>query len=110
MVHADGSKRTRAAQGFLAVTLLLTIVSCGGGSTTTPPPAVTTPAISSVSPATGTVGMPVIIIGQRLSGTTAVSFNGTAAAFSVVGNTQINASVPAGATTGKISVTTPGGS
>jgi len=38
-----------------------------------------------------------------------VTFNSVAAALSVVSNTQINTSVPGGATTGKIRVTTPAG-
>ena len=40
---------------------------------------------------------------------TSVTFNGIAAAFSVVSATQILARVPADATTGKVQVITPGG-
>jgi hypothetical protein len=36
-----------------------------------------------------------------------VSFNGTAAAFSVVSNSEILTNVPAGAKTGTVTVTTP---
>ena len=50
-------------------------------------------------------------MGSALSGATAVSFNGIAAtSFSVVSATQMTATVPAGATSGPIAVTTPGGS
>jgi hypothetical protein len=45
-----------------------------------------------------------------LTGSTAVSFNGTdATTFTVVSDTYVTAVVPAGATTGNITVTTPGG-
>ena len=57
----------------------------------------------------GRVGYGVTILGYNLTGTTAVTFNGTTAAFSVVSDTQIIAKVPSGATTGTIQVTTPSG-
>jgi large repetitive protein len=46
-------------------------------------------------------------LGNDLSETTSVSFNGTAAAFEVVSETEITATVPAGAETGEVEVTTP---
>ncbi len=49
------------------------------------------------------------ILGQGFTGTTAVLLNGTAAAFTIVSHTFILATVPAGATTGYVTVTTPGG-
>ena len=51
----------------------------------------------------------VTITGTNLSGTTRVTFNGKAASFSVVSSTQVRASVPGGAKSGPIAVTTPGG-
>ena len=57
----------------------------------------------------GRVGQTVEILGQELKGTTAVSFNGTAASFTVRSNTFLTAIVPAGATTGFVTVTTPSG-
>jgi hypothetical protein len=51
----------------------------------------------------------VTIKGTNLSGATAVKFNGTAATIKTKAATQITTTVPAGATTGLISVTTPGG-
>ncbi|MGD0181500.1 MAG: choice-of-anchor tandem repeat GloVer-containing protein [Terriglobales bacterium] len=57
----------------------------------------------------GKVGATVIILGTKLTGTTAVSFNGTAAAFTVVSETEITTTVPSGATTGFVTVTTPSG-
>jgi uncharacterized protein (TIGR03437 family) len=58
------------------------------------------------NPASGKVGASVMILGSNLTGTTAVSFNGTEAAFDVVSATEITATVPAGATTGEVEVTT----
>ena len=56
----------------------------------------------------GAVGSPVIILGNNLTGATSVTFNGTAATFSVVSDTEIITTVPAGATTGSIQVVTAG--
>lgn len=78
--------------------------NCGG--------AVTTPAISDFSPLSGPVGTSVTINGSGFTGSTGVSFNGTsvgAGNFTVVSSAKITATVPQGATTGKISVTAPGG-
>jgi uncharacterized repeat protein (TIGR03803 family) len=60
-------------------------------------------------PVFGKVGAAVIILGNNLIGTTDVSFNGTAAAFTVVSSTEITTTVPDGATTGRVKVTTPSG-
>lgn len=54
----------------------------------------------------GRVGYNITILGNNLTGTTAVTFNGTPAAFNVISDTEIGAKVPAGATTGTIQVTT----
>jgi uncharacterized repeat protein (TIGR03803 family) len=68
------------------------------------------PGITSFSPASGTVASQVVITGMSLSQATAVKFGTVAAtAFTVNSNTQITVTVPSGAVTGKISVTTPGG-
>jgi hypothetical protein len=59
---------------------------------------------------TGGVGQTAQILGQGLTGTTAVSFNGIAAtSFKVASDTFLTAVVPSGATTGPVVVTTPGG-
>ena len=60
-------------------------------------------------PTSRKVGARVAILGYGLTGTTTVTFNGTTAAFTVVSDTQITASVPIGATTGTVQVTGPGG-
>lgn len=57
----------------------------------------------------GNAGQIVEILGQGFTGTTAVMLNGTPASFTVVSDTFIKATVPAGATTGYVAVTTPGG-
>jgi uncharacterized repeat protein (TIGR03803 family) len=57
----------------------------------------------------GKVGWQVEILGQGFTGTTGVSFNGIAANFVVQSDTYLTATVPQGATTGFVSVTTPGG-
>ncbi len=61
------------------------------------------------NPTSGGVGATVMILGNNLLGTTAVSFNGAAATFTVVSATEITASVPTGATGGTITVATPSG-
>ncbi len=70
----------------------------------------TGPVITSVAPGSGPAGTAVTINGANLTGATAVSFNGTAASVTVVSATKITTTVPAGATTGTISVTSAGGS
>jgi uncharacterized repeat protein (TIGR03803 family) len=59
-------------------------------------------------PASGKVGKAVKILGNHLTGTTAINFNGTPQlAFTVVSSTEIKTKVPAGATSGFVTVTTP---
>jgi hypothetical protein len=82
-----------------------TAVSASNFTVNVPPPTIT-----SFTPTSGLVGTSVTITGMHFNGATAVRFNGTsAAAFSVASNTTIQATVPTGATTGPISVTTPRG-
>ena len=55
-------------------------------------------------------GRTVQILGQRLTGTTSVTFNGLpATSFKVVSDTYMTAVVPSGATSGPVVVTTPTG-
>ena len=60
-------------------------------------------------PSSGKAGTAVKILGTNLTGATSVSFNGTAARFKVVSTAEISTVVPAGAASGKVRVTTPGG-
>jgi len=64
-----------------------------------------------ILPGRGTVGSTINIYGPNFSGATAVKFNGTPATFTLAPSlsTLIQATVPAGATTGPVEVTTPGG-
>jgi uncharacterized repeat protein (TIGR03803 family) len=66
------------------------------------------PFVSLVS-TSGKVGTTVEILGQGFTGTKGVSFNGTAAKFKVSSATYLTATVPNGATTGSVTVTTPEG-
>ena len=62
-------------------------------------------------PTSGPIGTSVTIGGSGFTGATDVKFNGTSVGsgnFAVVSGAQITATVPSGATTGPISVTTPG--
>jgi hypothetical protein len=60
-------------------------------------------------PTSGEVGNPVYILGTKLTGATQVNFNGVAAGFNVVSPTEITTTVPKGATSGIVTVTTPAG-
>ena len=66
------------------------------------------PLVQSV-PVAGPVGQSVIILGNGLTGSTSVTFNGVEAAFTVQSDTYIKATVPTGATSGTVSVVTPSG-
>jgi uncharacterized repeat protein (TIGR03803 family) len=69
-----------------------------------------TPTISSFSPSSGKVGTIVTINGTGLTQTTKVTFGVKAATFKFISDSKVTATVPSGATTGKITVTTAGGS
>lgn len=75
-------------------------LGCSGSAQTVYPKALQ---IVSFSPLTGATGQLVRIAGANFSGVSAVTFNGVSASF-VVQNDSIQATVPAGAATGKISV------
>ena len=109
----DGTQITAAVPAG-AVDGKITVTTPGGTDTseysfdvTGSPPG---PTITSFSPTSGPAGTSVVITGTNLTGATQVEFNTTAAtSFTVNSATQITAVVPTGATTGPISVTTPGG-
>jgi parallel beta-helix repeat protein len=70
---------------------------------------VNAPTVTAFTPASGGSGTSVTINGTNFTGATVVTFGGTAAAsFTVNSATQIAANVAGGAT-GKVAVTTPGG-
>jgi uncharacterized repeat protein (TIGR03803 family) len=69
-----------------------------------------TPQILSFKPTSGTVGTVVTITGVSLKQTTKVTFGGVrATTVTVVNDTQVKATVPTGAKTGHIAITTLGG-
>jgi hypothetical protein len=92
-------------------TSTVTGIAVAAGATTTRDVALGAPAptLTSFSPKQGRVGSSVTINGTNLLTARSVAFNGTAASFTVVSATRITANVPAGAGTGRIRVTTSGG-
>jgi uncharacterized repeat protein (TIGR03803 family) len=60
-------------------------------------------------PGAGKVGAEVGILGNNLTGTTSVTFNGALAQFTVKSSTLISTHIPTGATTGYVTVITLGG-
>jgi len=69
-----------------------------------------TPQIKSFTPSSGPVSTVVTITGVSLTQATKVTFGGVAAtSFTVNSDTQVSATVPSGAKTGKIVITTKGG-
>ena len=85
-------------------------VTTGATTLTTPQTFKVRPTFPSFSPASGPVTTPVVLTGTGLNQTTKVTFNGTAATtVTVNSDTQVTADVPTGATSGKIAITTKGG-
>ena len=87
----------------------------GAAATATPLPipngiAAPAPTVTGFTPSSGTAGDAVTIDGTNLTGTFSVAFNGADAAFSVTDDSTVVATVPGTATTGPLTVTTPGGS
>ena len=69
------------------------------------------PNISLLEPASGSPGKRVLLWGAHFLGATAVTFNGTPAApISIPTSYAVFVDVPAGATTGPVTITTPNGS
>ena len=95
-----------ATSGTIAVT------TPGGTATSTGTFTVTAsaPTITSFTPTSGPVGTSVTVTGTNFTGASAVTLNGAAVTgYTVVNATTITFMVPAGATSGTIAVTTPGG-
>jgi uncharacterized repeat protein (TIGR03803 family) len=68
------------------------------------------PIILSFSPTSGKVGASVVITGSGLTQASKVTFGGVkATTFTVNSDSKVTATVPIGAKTGKIAITTPGG-
>jgi uncharacterized repeat protein (TIGR03803 family) len=85
-------------------------VGTPGGTLTSNKTFRVTPQIISFKPTSGPVGTPVMITGVSLTQTTKVTFGGVkATSFTVNSDTQVKATVPTGAKTGHIAITTAGG-
>jgi uncharacterized repeat protein (TIGR03803 family) len=83
--------------------------NCSGGCGTIFSVSMGLGAFVAPNPWFGKAGRVVGILGNNLTGTTSVTFNGTPATFTAVSSTLIKATVPSGATSGTIQVTTPTG-
>ena len=119
IVKFDGVQATSVKPSgttFLSVTVpsgaLTGSVTVTTGSTTLTSNKVfrVTPQILSFSPTSGSVGTPVTITGVSLTQTTKVTFGEVKATrFTANSDTQVTATVPTGAVTGHIAITTAGG-
>jgi hypothetical protein len=69
----------------------------------------TGPGIFGFTPRSGPVGTVVRITGVGFTGATAVTFQGVSAAFSVVSDSRITATVPIGASSGRVRIVTASG-
>jgi uncharacterized repeat protein (TIGR03803 family) len=58
-------------------------------------------------PTLGKMATKVTMLGNGLTGTTSLTFNGVSPSFTVVSDTEITTTVPTGASTGTVRVTTP---
>ena len=99
---ASGTAITRTGLRFLLLGVIsLAATVCWGQA----------PTISSITPTSGPVGLPVTISGTNFGatqGSSTVTLNGTNATVTTWNNTTIVAIVPSGATTGSLSVTVNG--
>ena len=86
------------------------ITPVGTGTSATNFTLIQAPVITSFTPGVGTAGTVVVLTGSFFTGASLVTFNGTTAlGYTVNSATQITVTVPTGAITGTIAVTTPGG-
>jgi uncharacterized repeat protein (TIGR03803 family) len=93
-----------------AKTGTVTVVSPAGSLTSINQQFRVIPTISSISPSSGPVGTAVSITGTGLTQTTKVTLGSVVAPFTINSDSSLSVTVPAGAKTGKFTVTTAGGS
>ncbi len=114
-INAAGFSVSSSAQIVAAVpagalTGPITVITPSGTASSTAGFSVSSmPIVTGFSPSGGNVGARVTISGVNLTGATNVTFSGVSAVFTVASSTQITATVPNGAPTGKVSVSTPQG-
>jgi subtilisin family serine protease len=116
-VHFNGTSAAFTVNSAIKITATVPAGASSGKISVTTPAGSTTsaasfsvsPRITTFSPTSGAPGTSVTVTGTTFTGATAVKFNGASVTFTVNSSTQITATVPANATTGPISVTTPGG-
>lgn len=99
----------RATVPFGATTGPVAVINDGGlGQSATAFTVQTPPDIETFSPVRGPVGTVIILTGKGFAGATGLTVGGTTVtSFTVNSATKITATVPVGATTGPVSVTTP---
>jgi uncharacterized repeat protein (TIGR03803 family) len=108
-VNVSGSAFISATVPAGALTGLVTVTT-GATTLTSNQKFRVTPVLTSFTPPSGPVGTPVVITGSGLTQATKVTFGGViATTFTVNSDTQVTADVPTGAVTGRIVITTPGG-
>jgi hypothetical protein len=106
----DSASQVTATVPAGATTGAIAVTTPGGTATSAAAfTVILAPTIASVLPTSGGIGAAVTITGTNLTGATRVTFNDTAANYTVDSATELTAIVPAGATTGSIAVTKPGG-
>jgi hypothetical protein len=106
-VSANQLKVTAPGESVFATGTIT--VTTPAGTVSSAKPFYKRPTIEKIAPTSGSVGQTVVITGKSFTGATSVKFNGKAATYTVDSKTQITATVPAGATTGKVTVANPGG-
>lgn len=67
------------------------------------------PQIVSITPTQGAIGSTISILGSHFTDATSVTFNSASATFTIDSDTSITATVPSDATSGPVTVITPGG-
>ena len=105
-VNSDTSVTVTAPAGAKSGKIVITTA---GGSATSSQPFTVEPNIVSFLPISGAVGTVVTITGHGFTGATILTFNGVPATFTVISDSKVSATVPEGATTGPIAITTSGG-
>jgi hypothetical protein len=105
----DFNTQTTATVPANATTGAIAVTTTPGGTATSATSFVVAPRITSFTPSTGATGVSVTINGANLAGASPVTFNDTPATITLNTPIKITATVPAGATTGRIAVTTAAG-